>query len=98
MLEILQLLYPAVDVVILSVLIDTAEDFVKTYCNIDEIPNGLNKTLIAMVREDINKLGAEGFNSEGAGGASVSYQGDYSDKIYKQLAKYKRVKLCSTVE
>lgn len=99
MLEKLQLLYPAVDVVILSVLIDTAEDFVKAYCNLDEIPPALNSTLMAMVREDINKLGGEGFNSETAGGANVSYETDYTDRIYKQLVKFKRIKtVCSTAE
>ena len=54
---------------------------------------------MAMVREDINKLGGEGFNSETAGGANVSYETDYTDRIYKQLAKFKRIKtVCSTAE
>lgn len=93
MLEKLQLLYPAVDADILNMVIDNAESFVLDYCNIDEIPSVLSSVLLEMCKQEINKIGAEGFNSESAGGGNISYETDYSPNVYKRLAKHKRIKM-----
>lgn len=92
MLEKLMLLYPAVDADILNIVYDNAEGFILDYCNIDEVPSMLEGVLLQMCKEDINKMYAEGFNSESSGGGNVNYITDYSDIVYKRLAKHKRIK------
>ena len=88
----LKLLYPSLDDGVLALVLEQAQDFVLDYCNIEEIPNSLNSVLLDMCKQDINKLNAEGFNSESAGGSSISYDTDYSQSVYKRLKKHKRVK------
>lgn len=88
----LKLLYPSLDDGVLALVLEQAQDFVLDYCNIEEIPNSLNSVLLDMCKQDINKLNAEGFNSESAGGSSISYETDYSQSVYKRLKKHKRVK------
>jgi len=85
MLEKLQMLYPAVDADILNLVVSNAESFVLDYCNIDEIPYNLYPVLLEICKQDINKIGAEGFSSESAGGANISYETDYTQNIYKRL-------------
>lgn len=93
MLEKLKLLYPAVDADILELVLEHAEQFVLDYCNIEDIPLALNSVLLDMCKQDINKIGAEGFNSESAGGANISYESDYSQIVYKRLQKHKRIRI-----
>jgi hypothetical protein len=88
----LKLLYPSLNDEVLALVLEQAQDFVLDYCNIEEIPNSLNSVLLDMCKQDINKLNAEGFNSESAGGSSISYETDYSQSVYKRLKKHKRVK------
>lgn len=88
----LKLLYPSLNDGVLALVLEQAQDFVLDYCNIEEIPNSLNSVLLDMCKQDINKLNAEGFNSESAGGSSISYETDYSQSVYKRLKKHKRVK------
>ena len=88
----LKLLYPSLNDEVLALVLAQAQDFVLDYCNIEEIPNSLNSVLLDMCKQDINKLNAEGFNSESAGGSSISYETDYSQSVYKRLKKHKRVK------
>ncbi len=88
----LKLLYPSLNDGVLALVLEQAQDFVLDYCNIEEIPNSLNSVLLDMCKQDINKLNAEGFNSESAGGSSISYDTDYSQSVYKRLKKHKRVK------
>lgn len=89
----LQILYPSVDENIIDLAIEIVEDYIKDYCNLSEIPTELKGTELSMAQEDINKLQSEGFQSETAGGASISYLTDYSDKIYKSLNRHKKPRL-----
>ena len=93
MLEKLKLLYPAVDADILLLVLEQAEQFVLDYCNLEEIPTALHSVLLDMCKQDINRIGAEGYQSESAGGANLSYETDYSQNVYKRLQKHKRIKL-----
>lgn len=88
----LELLYPSVDTDILSLIIEQAQAFVLDYCNIEEIPQTLNSVLLDMCKQDVNKLLAEGFSSETAGGSSVTYESDYTPQVYKRLRKHKRMR------
>ncbi len=88
----LALLYPSLSNEVLSLIASQAEDFVLDYCNIEEIPESLNSCLLEICKQDINKLNAEGFNSESAGGSSISYETDYTASVYKRLKKHKRIK------
>lgn len=93
MLEKLRLLYPAVDADILLIVLEHAEQFVLDYCNLEEIPTALHSVLLDMCKQDINRIGAESFKSESAGGANVSYESDYTQVVYKRLQKHKRIKI-----
>lgn len=92
MLEKLKLLYPAIPDELLSLLLENAITFVCDYCNLDEVDSSLNATIFRIVQEDLNKVDAQGFSSESAGGVSISYTSDYSPSVYASLNKHKRVK------
>lgn len=92
MLEKLKILYPAIPDELLSLLLENAITFVCDYCNLDEVESSLNATIFRIVQEDLNKVDAQGFSSESAGGVSISYTSDYSPSVYASLNKHKRVK------
>ncbi len=92
MLEKLKILYPAIPDELLSLLLENAITFVCDYCNLDEVDSSLNATIFRIVQEDLNKVDAQGFSSESAGGVSISYTSDYSPSVYASLNKHKRVK------
>lgn len=87
----LGILYPAISSAVIALVVSNCEDYVLDYCRLDEIPSALESVVFQMSKEDLNKIGAEGFNSESAGGASVSYETDYSPLVYKRLNKHKRM-------
>ncbi len=90
--EKLALLYPAIENNVIELVFAQAQSFVLDYCNLDEIPSGLESVLFDMCKQDINKLLSEGFASESAGGSSISYETDYTNTVYKRLKKHKRLK------
>lgn len=92
MLEKLKILYPAIPDELLSLLLENAITFVCDYCNLDEVDSSLNATIFRIVQEDLNKIDAQGFSSESAGGVSISYTSDYSPSVYASLNKHKHVK------
>lgn len=92
----LMLLYPAINADILSMLVDDAEEYFLTYCNLDTLPQGSNVVLVKMVAEDLTKLHSEGLTSENVGGNSASYSTDYTEPIYKALHKFKKIKTVET--
>lgn len=92
MLEKIKILYPAIPDELLSLLLENAITFVCDYCNLDEVDSSLNATIFRIVQEDLNKVDAQGFSSESAGGVSISYTSDYSPSVYASLNKHKRVK------
>ena len=88
----LAILYPSLNSGVLSLVVEQAENFVLDYCNLEEIPESLNSVLLEICKQDINKLNAEGFTSESAGGSSIGYETDYTASVYKRLKKHKRIK------
>ena len=92
MLEKLKLLYPGVSDELLSLLLENAITFVCDYCNLEEVDSSLNATIFRIVQEDLNKVDAQGYSSESAGGVSLSYTSDYSPMIYATLNRHKRIK------
>ena len=91
--EKLALLYPSIDSSVIALVIEQAQSFVLDYCNLEDIPFGLEGVVFDMCKQDLNKLNSEGLSSEGAGGSSISYETDYTPNIYKRLKKHKRIKL-----
>ena len=90
--EKLKLLYPTIDDRVIALVVAQAQDFVLDYCNLEEIPEALNSVVFEMCKQDINKLSAEGFSSESAGGSAISYETDYTGLVYKRLKKHKKLK------
>lgn len=91
--EKLLLLYPALDEEVIALAVEQAQSFILDFCNLKEVPTALNSTLLEMCKQDLNKLKSEGVTSESAGGSSVSYETDYTDKIYKTLRKHRKIRL-----
>lgn len=92
MIDKLTTLYPAIPENTLTILLDNAEYFVKDYCGISYVPDELESALFAIVQEDINKLYSEGFTSESVGGNAISFDTDYSPRIYKRLKRHKKIR------
>ena len=90
--EKLKLLYPAVDADIIDIVYENAEAFILDYCNIEEVPTLLEGVILQMCKEDINKMYAEGFDSESSGGGNINYITDYSETVYKRLRKHKKIR------
>ncbi|MBE2926592.1 head-tail connector protein [Anoxybacillus flavithermus] len=76
---------------LLNLYISRAEQFVKTYCNIEEIPTELNSVMedIAVFRYRMN--GIENVKSETKGSLSETYRDSLPDDILSQLSRYRRV-------
>lgn len=91
--EKLSLIYPSIDQEVIEDCIEHAEDFVRDYCNLSEIPEELGSVIYLMCREDLNRVDAEGLSSESAGDSSISYLEDYSPRVYKRLKKHKRMRV-----
>lgn len=77
---------------LIETLIDSAKQFVKTYTGCKYIDERFDNVIIKMVLEDYNRLGSEGISSQSIAGTSESYNNDYSDQIYKQLKRFRKVK------
>lgn len=92
MIEKLKILYPAIPDELLSLLLENAITFVCDYCNLEEVDSSLNATIFRIVQEDLNKVDAQGYSSESAGGVSLSYTSDYSPMVYATLNRHKRIK------
>lgn len=93
MLEKLKTLYPNLNEELLQIILEQSEQFILNYCNIEEVPQALEAVAMAICIERINKLKSEGINSESAGGSSISYMEDYSAPIYRELKRYRKVRL-----
>lgn len=77
---------------VIQYLIDGAEAFAKSYCNITDTTN-IDNTIIKMVIEDFNRMGSEGLTSQSFSGTSENYNQDYSAQVYKVLNKNKKIKM-----
>lgn len=76
---------------VLNEIIDETMDEIRDYLNIEELPNGLEGTIISLVIIKCNKLGSEGLVSEGYSGISQSYINDYPRDIMKKLNRYRKL-------
>lgn len=92
MLEKLKLLYPSIDEGTLSLLLEAAKQFAVDYCGLAAYRDTLDAAVLRMAQEDINALYAEGFTSENVEGSSVSFSSDYTDRVYRLLNRFKRVR------
>lgn len=77
---------------LLNILVNDAKTYAVEYCNLTEYIEALNSVVVNMVIENYNRLGAEGINTRNYGGISETYALDYSQAIYKRLAKFKRLR------
>ena len=92
MLEKLKLLYPSLQEETLSILLEAAKSFAADYCGLAAYSPKLDSAVLRMVQEDVTALYAEGLSSESLEGSSVSYAGDYTDRVYKLLNRNKHVR------
>lgn len=75
---------------LLNLLLDNAIEFANDYCRVDNFGN--ETILTRMVVEDYNRIGAEGTTSNSFNGVSESYSSDYSEQVYKNLNKHRKIK------
>ena len=69
----------------IGALIPLVENFVKDYCNIDEIPEAYNRNIIKMIEYDLNRK--SGVQSETLSRHSVTYSNDYPPDLLKGLRR-----------
>lgn len=91
--ETLELLYPHVSQDVITLVVSQAESFVLDYCGIETIPAQLESVLLDMCKQDINRLLAEGYLTESAGGSTLAYAQDYNPQVYKRLKRHKRMRV-----
>jgi hypothetical protein len=73
-------------------MLENAEAEFCEYCNRSDIPDSAQRLIaeIAVVR--YNRIGAEGLQSQSAGGVSESYEAGYPEQIRQGLNRYRRVR------
>lgn len=76
---------------VLNVLIEVCSQDAITYCHLDSINISMQPVIIKMVMEKFNKLGSEGISSHSFSGVSESYTDDYSNDIYEQLKRFRKL-------
>lgn len=86
-----QVLLPQAKTEVIEVLVDMNIEQALVYCNLTELPNKLSSTIVKMVLESYNKLGAEGLASQGFSGVSESFVEGYSADIISSLNRFKKI-------
>ncbi|MBD8006543.1 phage head-tail connector protein [Bacillus norwichensis] len=77
---------------ILYLYLDRAENFVKDYCNIDELNLSLEETVEDIAIFHYRNRGVENMSSERKGNLSESYRDGLPSEIYKKLNEHRRMK------
>ena len=77
---------------LINLLISLAQDEIKTYCNIEVIPETLNSTILQIVVIKYNQIGLEGFASQNINGVSQAVLATYPKSIISSLQRYRKVK------
>ncbi|MDQ0150571.1 phage head-tail connector protein [Eubacterium multiforme] len=72
-------------------LIEETENDLLGYTNLNELPAGLEGSLIELVIIKCNRLGTEGISSEGFSGVSTSYLDDIPKDIKRKLNRYRKL-------
>lgn len=78
---------------VLNFLIEDCKAEAMDYCNLAEYNEKLDRIVVQMVIERYNRMGNEGVKSVSYSSASETYADDYSDKIYKSLNKFRRLRV-----
>jgi len=84
---------PGVDDMLISQLLEDAQDEILDYCNRDVLltkMEGLQRELAIIY---YNRKGSEGESSRSEGGVSVSYSTEISESIKSRLNAYRRLKV-----
>ena len=76
---------------IITYLIEQAQAFAMDYCGITTT-DIIDNTIAQMVLQDFNRLGNNGLTAQSFNGISESYNQDYSQQVYKQLNKHRKIK------
>lgn len=79
------------DVALLTLLLEEAEAFVKSYTNRTRIVSGLEKTVRDLAVIALNRMGTEGESGRSEGGESYSFDGA-PKCIYDVLNRYRLVR------
>lgn len=69
----------------ITTLIELAEEWIKGYCNIDELPVAYKRNVIKMVEYDLNKKA--GLTSESLSRYSQSFSEDYPPDVLRGLKR-----------
>jgi hypothetical protein len=77
---------------LISLLKSIAEDEVKAYCNIDDIPAALDNIIAQIVVIKYNRIGAEGIASQNFNGVLESFEDSYPTPLLAALNRYRRVR------
>lgn len=76
---------------LLSIYIEDAEEEIKEYLNVDEIPKKAESIVRDLVVIKYNKNGSEGLESENFSGVSQSFIGGFPKDIEKRLMRLRKL-------
>ena len=76
---------------LLNDLIEETEEEIKVYIHREDIPIGLEGSLVELVVIKCNRLGTEGINSESFSGVSTSYLDGFPKEIVKKLRSCRKL-------
>lgn len=76
---------------LLNDLIEETEEEIKVYIHREDIPIGLEGSLVELVVIKCNRLGTEGINSESFSGVSTSYLDGFPKEIIKKLRRCRKL-------
>jgi hypothetical protein len=76
---------------VLNLYLSRATNFVLNYCNLEEIPVGLDSVVEDIAILKYRLKGVEGIKSEGKGSLSESYIDSLPLDIIRELNRYRRI-------
>lgn len=81
---------------LLSLLLESAEEYILGYTNRSRLPERLQGIKVDMAVIAYNKLGSEGTTSHSEGGISVSFE-EMPKSVYEMLNKYRLARVGGAV-
>ena len=76
---------------LITLLISIAEDEIKAYCNIDDIPTALDNIVTQIVVIKYNRIGQEGITSTKFNSVSESFSDSLPASVIKALNRYRHL-------
>ncbi len=82
--------FPHIGVENLEMIVEVAKEDIINYCNLEEVPTGLSKTLLQMAIHKCNTMNEMGQTGV-QGVLNISYDFNYPANIIKNLRRFRKL-------